>query len=342
MGKASSLEINDIDDFDALKDNDEDDKIKIINNNSKNKKVQPLLDGNVGNNSNHILKKLDIIHINNGWNDHNERIIISIGENCASYKWMHDKCSVYYKIINDIINIISILFTSFLTAETFVKDDASSETIIILRKVITYSLSVISLLQNFLKVDTLQITHANASNEFSKLYHDIQQQMCRFRRERKNATRYVSECLKKYDSLVINNPNINNFILYRFRITFKNTDIPNIEDRFNRIEIITENDQNNMLNKNVNLNTPNEDTEVVNIFTDDVDKRQDINMEELNKINVINVTNNLSNIHKMCKISGDISDSDLKNIDHIELKRLNEHKMMYEYNRFKQHSHEDD
>jgi hypothetical protein len=302
MGRSSSLEIDDL---------CEDDKIEIINENTK--KEESIF------NSDHIFKKLDFIHINNGWNDHNEKIIISIGENCASYKWMHDKCAVYYKIINNIINILSILFTSFLTAETFVIDN-SNETITIVRKIITYSLSVISLLQNFLKVDNLQITHTNASNEFSKLYHDIQQQMCRFRRERKNATRYVSECLKKYDSLVINNPDINNFILYRFKTVFKNSDIPNIEDRFNKIEIITEKDQSNIVNINKEDNTDNTDQ----------------------KINVINVTNNLSNIHEMCKISGDISDNDLKNIDPSELKRLNHHKMLYEYNRFKQHSHEDD
>ena len=301
---------------------DEDDKIEIINENTK--KEESIF------NSDNILKKLDFIHINNGWNDHNERIIISIGENCSSYKWMHDKCAIYYKIINHIINIVSILFTSFLTAETFVIDN-SNETITIVRKIITYSLSVISLLQNFLKVDNLQTTHTNASNEFSKLYHDIQQQMCRFRRERKNATRYVSECLRKYDSLVINNPDINNFILYRFKMVFKNTDVPNIEDRFNKIEIITEKDQTNIVNINREV-----DNNINHIYyINHIDHANQ-------KVNVINVTNNLSNIHKMCKISGDISDNDLKNIDPSELKRLNDHKMLYEYNRFKQHSHEDD
>lgn len=320
MGRSSSLEIEDF---------NEDDKIEILNDTKIKKKRDK-----DKNNSDNILKKLDVIHINNGWNDHNEKIIISIGENCASYKWMHDKCSVYYKIINHIINIVSILFTSFLTAETFVIDNSNetNETITIVRKIITYSLSVISLLQNFLKADTLQITHTNASNEFSKLYHDIQQQMCRFRRERKNATRYVSECLKKYDSLVINNPDINNFILYRFKSIFKNTDIPNIEDRFNKIEIITEKDQTNIVNLN------REDNTSVNINN----VNQNVNQNNGTDINVINVTNNLSNIHRMCKISGDISDNDLQNIDPSELKRLNDHKMLYEYNRFKQHSHEDD
>ena len=182
-----------------------------------------IIEENVDNEKNKcddILQKLDLININNGWNDNNERIIISIGENCASYKWMHESSAAYHKFINILTNLLSIIFTSFLTAETFVKDDASNENIIIVRKTITYFLSVISLLQNFLNSEMLNIKHIHASNEFSKLYHDIQQQMCRFRRERKNATKYVSECLKHYDSLVVNNPDINNIILYKFKKTF--------------------------------------------------------------------------------------------------------------------------
>jgi hypothetical protein len=44
-----------------------------------------------------IPDKLDLIALNNGWNDKNERIIISIGENAASYKWMHERSASYYK-----------------------------------------------------------------------------------------------------------------------------------------------------------------------------------------------------------------------------------------------------
>jgi hypothetical protein len=41
-------------------------------------------------------------------------------------------------------------------------------------------------------------------------------------------------------------------------------------------------------------------------------------------------------------MNGDISDNDLKKRDSIELKRFNEHKLRYEYNRFLQHSDEND
>jgi hypothetical protein len=287
----------------------------------------------------HILQKLDIINFNNGWNDNNEKIIISIGENCASYKWMHDKCAIYYKIINNIINILSILFTSFLTAETFVIENNNDLSLTVIRRVITYSLSVISLLQNFLNSEMLSIKHINASNEFSKLYHDIQQQMCRFRRERKNATKYVSYCLKCYDSLVMNNPDINNFVLYKFKKIFTNFNIPSVEDRFNRIEIITEQSFNNENNNNTNnVNNVNNTNNANNVNN----ANNNTYMTTLNDNMIKNVTNNLSDIHQMYKINGDISDNDLEKIDSLELKRLNEHKIRYEYNRFLQHSDEND
>ena len=287
-----------------------------------------------------ILQKLNLININNGWNDNNEKIIISIGENCASYKWMHENCAVYHKCINILMNLLSIIFTSFLTAETFVKDDASDENIIIIRKTITYLLSVISLLQNFLNSEMLNSKHIHASNEFSKLYHDIQQQMCRFRRERKNATKYVSECLKHYDSLVINNPDINNFVLYKFKKIFGNNNVPSIEDRFNKIEIITEQTYQNKSKKGSSSDLGSGDLGSGDLGSGDLGSGGGENYTTFNVIK--NVNNNLSNINNIYKINGDISDNDLKKIDSIELKRFNEHKLRYEYNRFLQHSDEND
>ena len=299
-----------------------------------------------------ILQKLDLININNGWNDNNEKIIISIGENCASYKWMHENCAVYHKCINILMNLLSIIFTSFLTAETFVKDDASNENIIIIRKTITYLLSVISLLQNFLNSEMLNSKHIHASNEFSKLYHDIQQQMCRFRRERKNATKYVSECLKHYDSLVINNPDINNFVLYKFKKIFENNNVPSIEDRFNKIEIITEQTYQNKAKKGSSSSSSDlggsgdlggggGDLGGGGGDLGGGDLGGSENYTTFNVIKNVN-NNNLSNINNIYKINGDISDNDLKKIDSIDLKRFNEHKLRYEYNRFLQHSDEND
>jgi hypothetical protein len=160
-----------------------------------------------------IALKSEIMALNNGWNDKNERIVISIGENAASYKWMHERSSSMYKLINKILNIVLILFSTGLSAQTVFPDNSNNLGIDILRRVFTYIVTLISVLINFLKFEQLGEQHLSAATSFAKLYHDIQQQMCMYRRDRTNATKYVADILKTYDSLIVGGPTINDIII---------------------------------------------------------------------------------------------------------------------------------
>jgi len=272
--------------------------------------------------TNLILHKTDLILLNNGWNNKNEQLIISIGENAASYKWMHEKCSIYYKSQQSAINVLLIIFAVVLTTLTVTPQIDNNN---ILSIVFTNIITILTILQNFLKSEQTSERHINASIQFNDLYHDIQKQMCMYRRDRLNATIYVSENLKRYDSLVINNPEILKFIINKFKKTFKNSNIalPDIADRIQKIEIITENPQS-----------------------------QSKNTRTINKINTTLTdsttfdTNNLSQIHNAFQIHGDISDRDLQNLNPSDLKELRnkfiQKKSNYEYQRFLEHSKETD
>lgn len=265
-----------------------------------------------------LVQKAELIQFNNGWNDKNEKLIISIGENSASYKWMHERCSNYNKRIYNITSIFLIILSSTLSAETFIPDKNSNLGLSITKQIIVYLITVISILQNFLKSEEFAEKHSTAAGEFSKLYHDIQQQMCRFRRDRYDASKYVSNCLTKYDSLIITHPDINKWVISNFKRTFKNSNIsvPDITDNINKIEIITE--QSHITQNNI---------------------KSIINTKTLH-------SNNLVEIHNAFQIHGDISDKDLENADVTELKRLKEsflqNKSKYEYERYLQHSLETD
>ena len=265
-----------------------------------------------------LVQKAELIQFNNGWNDKNEKLIISIGENSAAYKWMHERCSNYNKRIYNITSIFLIILSSTLSAETFIPDKNSNLGLSITKQIIVYLITVISILQNFLKSEEFAEKHSTAAGEFSKLYHDIQQQMCRFRRDRYDASKYVSNCLTKYDSLIITHPDINKWVISNFKRTFKNSNIsvPDITDNINKIEIITE--QSHITQNNI---------------------KSIINTKTLH-------SNNLVEIHNAFQIHGDISDKDLENADVKELKRLKEsflqNKSKYEYERYLQHSLETD
>ena len=292
---------------------------------------------NSNNNTNIILHKTDLILLNNGWNDKNERLIISIGENAASYKWMHEKSSNYYKNLSTFLNILLIILAIFLSAETiiplsYIQDNM---TIFISKQVLTYIITILTILQNFFKYDQLVEKHINASLQFNDLYHDIQKQMCMYRRDRINATIYISENLKCYDSLVINNPDIVQYVTQKFKKIFKNSNIalPDIADKIQKIEIITETKNTNNNNNNNNNNINNNIKTLNNTKNDSSSSSSEY-------------CNNLSNIYNAFQIHGDISDRDLQNLNSNDLQDFknvfNKNKSNYEYQRFLQHSKETD
>jgi hypothetical protein len=260
--------------------------------------------------SNSVGLSSDLMVLTNGWNDKNERMIISIGENAASYKWMHEKSSSTYQTVSQIMSIVMIIITTGLSAESIIPQSNSNQTITILRNIFTYLATVLSVLYNFLAYEKLANQHTGSAMAFSKLYHDIQQQMCMYRRDRINATKYVSDVLKQYDSIVVGGPPISQQTVQQYKVAFKNADIsmPDIADRIQKIEIITE---------------PSAVPQTVS---------KDITLGNVCK---------LEQIHSAFQIHGDISDKDIQNANADQLrdlrKRYLEQKFNHEYQRSLQH-----
>jgi hypothetical protein len=275
-------------------------------------------------NDKQINDKIDLMNFNNGWNDKNEQLLISIGENAASYKWMHEASSNYYNTVYNITSIALIVLSSLLSIQTLFpndtcnNDEASAQqgnvnfVVVITKQVVLYIVTILSFLQSFLNSQVLSQKHFFASGLFSELYHDIQEQMCMFRKDRMNAKQHVSACLKKYDSLVVNNPDINSYINKKFKRTFSGNGIslPSIIDKIQKIQIVKEYDNENSA-QGTFTKMPNPPVRQVPTFN-----------------------SNLAEINNVFQICGDISD--------IELDYLKSKKFEHEYNRFLNHSEETD
>lgn len=274
-----------------------------------------------------IFKKTNLLFLNNGWNENNEKIIISIGENAASYKWMHERNASLDKRGHDFISISLILLSTLLSADTILSysQGETNETITIIIKVFIYIINILSVLQQFLKLQDSSNLHMEYANSFIRLYHDIQQQMSTYRSHRLNASKYVSECIKKFDSLVIKGPSINFFIIKHFKRKFNksNISLPDIVDNIQKIEIISEPIE--IKEKSIGVKSINLDNFVESKKTDS--KHNNCNLKTMNNI---------------FKIEGDISDTDIKDLDPLELKSLKKKflkaKSEYEYKRYLQHS----
>lgn len=275
-------------------------------------------------------QKMDVMILTNGWNDKNERIVISIGENAASYKWMHERSSSQYAIYHKIFGILLIVFSTGLTAESILPSDNNNIAIVIIRRVFTYIITILSVLGNFLKLANMSEQHMSSALAFGKLYHDIQQQMCMYRKDRIVATKYVADVLKQYDSLVMNGPLISSKVITQFKNTFKASDIalPDIADRIQKIELVTE-------------ATP--PTTINNAAS----KGQHIDLQDVQGKRYGRYGhNNLEQIHNCFQISGDITDKDIQNATSSQLRDMKQKYLAgmsdFEYQRFKMHANEDD
>ena len=294
-----------------------DDKIDIVIDKQNDKQNDKQI------NDKQINDKIELMNFNNGWNDKNEQLLISIGENAASYKWMHEASSNYYNTVYNITSIALIVLSSLLSIQTLFPNESCANlfdnntnnvtfVVVIIKQVVLYIVTILSFLQSFLNSQVLSQKHFFASGLFSELYHDIQEQMCMFRKDRMNAKQHVSACLKKYDSLVVNNPDINSYINKKFKKTFGGNGIslPSIIDKVQKIQIVKEYD-NDVYNPPV---------------------RQVHN--PIQGILTMANNSNLAEINNVFQISGDISD--------IELDYLKSKKFEHEYNRFLNHSEETD
>lgn len=251
-----------------------------------------------------------MMSISNGWNDKNENIVISIGENAASYKWMHERVAARYTFIYKIFRISLIILSTILAVESIIAIPDNLG-IVISRDVITYVMTGLTVIINFLNYETLSEQHRNSAIAFSGLYHSIQQEMCMYRKDRKFATLYVANVLKDYDSFIVKGPPIDRWVIKQFKKTFTGSNIalPDIADRIQKIEIVAEPALASEIEQtDVQVNTPTNQTHQL--------------------LNIHGANNNLYQIHNAFKIQGDITDEDLQNASATELEELRQRRLM--------------
>ena len=184
-----------------------------------------------------VKTKLATMIMNNSWNDKNERLIISIGENSACYKWMHEKSAQMYNFISTALGLSLVILNTGLSAQTLIPNN-----IIVIQNVIIYIVTLISVIKSFLKYEDLSSKHLVSAGKFGEIYHIIQQQMVLYRKDRINAVEFIRKTLRVYDELIVSGPEINQIIRSKFKKLLLTSDIsvPDIADRIQRIEIITE------------------------------------------------------------------------------------------------------
>jgi hypothetical protein len=255
-----------------------------------------------------VLNKLEILALNNGWNDKNEKLIVEIGYNCSIYKTLHKETSTYYKRSHKIINITLLVLSVFLTTDSILnvlRDDI----VIIIQRIVFFFITIISILNNFLKFAESSEQHLQAANFYNMMYNDIRNTLCIYRKDRINAVSYIKEILKEYDQLEISSPDVKDTFIKKIEKKIKNDD------------------------KYKDFIMPNNPLKEIEIAID-----QPENTEEKNNFQINNMQN-IVQIHDCFKIDGDLSETDNITVSDVNnQKKMLDLQVQYEYNRFLRHN----
>lgn len=267
-----------------------------------------------------VLNKLNILVLNNGWNDKNEKLIVSIGYNCGIYKQLHEQSSRFYKKINKIISLSLLILSVFLTFDSILELLRNDFFIFnIFEKMISFIIAIISIINNFLKYGELSQQHLQAANSFNLIYNDIRNMMCIYRKDRINAVKYIQQTLKEYDQLEINSPEISSRLLKKMEKRIET------DDKYKDFKM-----PNNLL-REIEVIVDKPDGIQMNTFN--IQNKQ--NKEDSSKFKINNMQN-IQQIHECFRIDGDLSENDNITISELEYYRKNglDLQTQYEFNRF--------
>lgn len=208
-------------------------------------------------------KKIDKLLLTNGWNDKNEKLIVLIGENAATYKYMHNNVSNRYFLYDNILKFTIAILTIIISADSFIYTYTITQSYSDVEKIIKFMTAFLSLTYNFLNYQKLAEKHLQNANSYGELYSNIRNIMCLYKKDRPNVNNFLQTNIKNYDNLEINSckiPMLEFYLLKRkdrlaannIIINLRKINILNEESPSEKIEI--ENDNFEMNNKN-NLST---------------------------------------------------------------------------------------
>jgi low affinity Fe/Cu permease len=178
-----------------------------------------------------------VLLINNGWNDSNEKILVSLGESASSFKWMHERSSSMYSSLHGFMSIVTIILSTSLSVESVLTDASLHNSVIIYKQVSIYIITILTLVQNFLKYEEKSTVHSNNAVKSSKFYHDIQQTLSKYRRDRGDAQKYITRMMREYDD-INSGPSISSLITWQFKRNFANT--PGVTGSIENIPVVSE------------------------------------------------------------------------------------------------------
>ena len=157
------------------------------------------------------------------WNKEQEFYLKNLGEQSMAYTWMQEQTAMFYSKLNRYLGFLIIILSGVVGTNNFLDTELTSRQILF--GIIGYLVTILGMLNQFLKPMEVAQQRINIGNKFQDIYYDIKQQLAKSPDNRKDPDEYLESMTQRFIEVYDFAPTINGFIIQKFKSTFKDSNI---------------------------------------------------------------------------------------------------------------------
>mgnify|MGYP006415105307 FL=1 len=192
--------------------------------------------------------------MDNHWNNKKEDLLKKWNFESSLYIWLHNYNAEYYKKIDNLLSIPSIIISAITSTTIFSTINNDNRELMIIVGCMLVVGTFLQSARDYFNINRLIYDNIQCSKDYQIIYNDIEEQLNQEFSERDNAIRFINKIKTKRNNIILNCPDINNSSWKKLKTNIEKGELVRMEHSDYFLKIFKNNNVNDDEN---NLNIDN-------------------------------------------------------------------------------------
>ncbi len=147
--------------------------------------------------------------MSNNWNNKKEELLKKWNFESSLYIWLHNYNAEYYKKIDNLLSIPSIIISAITSTTIFSTINNDNRELMIIVGCLLIIGTFLQSARDYFNINRLIYDNIQCSKDYQIIYNDIEEQLNQEFNERDNAIRFINKIKIKRNNIILNSPDIN-------------------------------------------------------------------------------------------------------------------------------------
>lgn len=186
--------------------------------------------------------------MDNHWNTKKEELLKKWNFESSLYIWLHNYNAEYYKKIDNLLSIPSIIISAITSTTIFSTINNDNRELMIIVGCMLVVGTFLQSARDYFNINRLIYDNIQCSKDYQIIYNDIEEQLNQEFNERDNAIRFINKIKTKRNNIILNCPDINNSSWKKLKSNIEKGELVRMEhsDYFLKIFKNNNDDENNI------------------------------------------------------------------------------------------------